>query len=139
MALQELQAAGRTGGDRMKVKELIELNNLIGDIKITVREEGNGPLIKELRIGAGASQGPDEQSIILLPEDTNSYDAGRDHYKVLTSKIPRMWLNLKVHAWDAGKAYRLGEYVRSLQHIRITCGPDGYVEQLELDLPEVQS
>lgn len=116
----------------MTVKELIELNWLIGDIEIEVRKDGNGILLKRLKIGAGAEEAKDpelREKEIVKNTEINIRDTGDFYYGLIMSKIPKNWLNLKVYSWRVGWSHRPDDSQSSLELIRIECYPDGYKEE----------
>lgn len=118
----------------MTVKELIELNWLIGDIENNVRKDGNGVLLKKLKIGAGV----EETNCLELREkeivkntEINIRDEGDFHYGLILNKIPKNWLNLKVYSWRMRRLYRPDDRESSLESIEMNCYPDGYKEEKE--------
>lgn len=118
----------------MTVKELIELNWLIGDIEIEVRKDGNGILLKRLKIGAGAEEAKDpelREKEIVKNTEINIRDTGDFYYGLIMSKIPKNWLNLKVYSWRMRWSYRPNDRESSLESIEIECYPDGYKEEKE--------
>lgn len=116
----------------MTVRELIELNDFIGDIEIQVRNDGK--LLKTLKIGAGV----EETNLLELREkeivkntEINIRDEGDFRYGLILKKIPKNWLNLKVDSWRMMWSYRPNDRGSSLESIEIECYPDGYKEEKE--------
>lgn len=106
----------------MTVKELIELNQMITDIEITVRKGGH-TLLDQLNIGI--SQGIKPQYPTMVPKDEryignlsmaskreahyidksiNAWDDGKDYWQVKSKRIPKKWLDLEVYAWEVWPA-----------------------------------
>ena len=109
----------------MKVRELIELNQMITDVKITVRKDGK--LLDQLNIGP--SEGikppcptmvPKEEKYIgnmsietkreahYISKSINAWDDGKDYWQVKPDRIPKKWLDLEVYSWDARDAHTVG-------------------------------
>lgn len=109
----------------MKVKELIELNQMITDVEITVRDHGS-TLLDQLNIGpergekppyptrvprkreyAGSgNQGNDlmYKEAAYIPKSINAWDDGHDYWQVKPNRIPSAWLELEVFSWEAREA-----------------------------------
>lgn len=106
----------------MTVKELIETNNLVTDVRIRVRKEGW--LADEINIGLDAgvkppypSQIPVDEEHIKSPsschrkdatyirKELNAWDKGKDYWQVLTGQIPKKYLDLQVSSWNTSKPY----------------------------------
>lgn len=112
----------------MTVKELIELNDMITDLEITVRIGGN-LLLDQLNIGCAEGIKPryplrvpkdrryannmarhdDEmfRDAAYIPKSINSWDNGKDCYQILLNRIPAKWLDLTVHSWECTAASRV--------------------------------
>lgn len=113
----------------MTVRELIELNQMITDVQITVRINGT-LLLDELNIGpaegekppyptrvprerrwAGSMSSHDEhryRDAAYIPKSINAWDDGQDYWQVKPNKIPAKWLNLQVVSWDSHPASTVG-------------------------------
>lgn len=109
----------------MKVQELIELNQMITDIEITVRENGTLRL-DQLNIGPhqgikprfptrvptkreyanSMNQHNDEmyRDAYYINKSLNSWDDGKDYWQVKPSRIPTKWLDLEVFSWEVWEA-----------------------------------
>ena len=109
----------------MKVKELIELNQMITDVEITVRDHGS-TLLDQLNIGpargikppyptrvprdrkyAGTCQQHNDQmyrDAAYIQKSINSWDDGKDYWQVKPNRIPKAWLDLEVYSWDLRSA-----------------------------------
>lgn len=106
----------------MKVKELIELNQMITDIEITVRKNGTA-LLDQLNIGL--SEGIEPPFPTMVPTDEryigtlnmsnrrkahyieksiNAWDDGKDYWQIKPDRIPKKWLELEVYAWEVWPA-----------------------------------
>lgn len=106
----------------MKVKELIELNQMITDIEITVRKNGTA-LLDQLNIGL--SEGIEPPFPTMVPTDEryignmsecyrrkahyikksiNAWDDGKDYWQIKPDRIPKKWLELEVYAWEVWQA-----------------------------------
>ena len=109
----------------MTVKELISLNQMITDVKITVRK--NGKLLDQLNIGPAEgikplfpTMVPKEEKYIgnmsietkreahYINKSINAWDDGKDYWQVKPDRIPKKWLNLEVYSWDARNAHTVG-------------------------------
>lgn len=112
----------------MTVKELIELNNMITDLEITVRIGGN-LLLDQLNIGCSEgvkplyptrvpkdpkyagnfNQSNDDmyKDATYIPKSINAWDNGKDYYQLLIGKIPAKWLDLTVCGWECTAASRV--------------------------------
>ena len=113
----------------MTVKDLIELNALITDLKITVRQNGN-LLLDQLNIGCSEGVEPryptrvprdpkyaenfykhDEATFkdaAYIPKPINAWDEGKDYYDIRLGKIPKQWLDLEVYSWECYPASKVG-------------------------------
>ena len=106
----------------MTVKELIELNQMIVDIEITVRKNGNA-LLDQLNFGPSEGVKPpyptmvpiDERYIdnignsyrrkaYYIPKSINAWDDGKDYWQVKPERLPKKWLDLEVYAWEVWPA-----------------------------------
>ena len=106
----------------MKVKELIELNQMITDIEITVRKNGTA-LLDQLNIGL--SEGIEPPFPTMVPTDEryigtlnmcnrrkahyieksiNAWDDGKEYWQIKPDRIPKKWLELEVYAWEVWPA-----------------------------------
>lgn len=108
----------------MTVRELIELNQMITDVEITVRD--NGFLTDQLNIGCARGEKPrypqrvprdskyargmnvrDEKmykDAAYIPKSINSWDDGKDYWQVKANRIPKDWLELEVTSWEVHPA-----------------------------------
>lgn len=109
----------------MKVKELIELNQMITDVVITIRE--NGCLrLDEMHIGPAVGVKPPYPTRVpRKPEyaggynlhndqmyreaaynskSINAWDDGHDYWQVKVNRIPKAWLDLEVFSWEVWEA-----------------------------------
>lgn len=115
----------------MTVKELIELNPLIADIEIDLRDE-NGILIQKLEIGARAEEPRNAQLqeiTTVIHEEININDEGDFCIGINFKKIPKEWLNLVVDSWRAWLI--TGESGKQLQTIWMHCHREGYKKEPE--------
>ena len=106
----------------MTVKELIELNQMITDVEITVRKGGSA-LVDQLNIGPAEGEKPpyplmvpkEERYIGNISIETkreahyinksiNAWDDGKDYWQVKVSRIPAKWLDLEVYSWGVSPA-----------------------------------
>ena len=109
----------------MTVRELIELNQMITDVEIDIRQ--NGSLrIDQLNIGpaqgekppyptrvprkpeyaGGSNQHNDHfyREAAYISKSINSWDDGKDYWQVKVNKIPEKWLDLEVFSWEVWPA-----------------------------------
>ena len=94
----------------MKVKELIQLNNLIGDIEVTVRGGYNGyTRIKSWHIGVYEGVFPQYPlgNATYINKSINAYDDNKSEYKVMLKNIPKEILQMEVMGWNSYPTYRL--------------------------------
>lgn len=146
----------------MKVRELIELNQMITDAEITVRKNGTA-LLDQLNIGCNRGKKPPFPTKVPLEEkhignatmtkeakyidkSINAWDDGRDYWQVKTNRIPEAWLDLEVYSWEVWPASSWGNprrrtgNIKSVnfhgQRINITALPSG--ESLEVRQPKQQ-
>lgn len=106
----------------MTVRELISLNQMIVDIEITVRKNGNA-LLDQLNFGPSEGVKPpyplmvpiDERYIdnignsyrreaYYIPKSINAWDDGKDYWQVKPERLPKKWLDLEVYAWEVWPA-----------------------------------
>ena len=106
----------------MTVKELIELNQMITDVEITVRKDGT-KLLDQLNIGPAEgikppypAMVPKEEKYIgnmsletkreahYINKSINSWDDGKDYWQVKWNRIPSKWLELTVYSWEVWPA-----------------------------------
>lgn len=109
----------------MTVRDLIDTNQKITDVQITVRKDGTR-LLDQLNIGCHEGIKPrfptrvpkDEKYInnfstldskmykdaAYIPKSINAWDDGHDYWQVKTNRIPDKWLALEVFGWDAAPA-----------------------------------
>jgi hypothetical protein len=123
----------------MTVKELVELDNFIGDITITTRDTGKDGknLFRVNTFHIGHSEGIvphyHDDKDVYKSVNINTFDSGKDYYKIVTGKIPKEWLNLQVQSFRVWRSHRSSEDYHyshhSLEHILIDCYCDGYVHQ----------
>ncbi len=109
----------------MTVRELIELNNMICDVIIEVRENGT-LLLDKLSIGVAVGRKPpyptrvpkkpeyannlsqhtnmykDAQYIL---QSINAWDDGKDVWQVKVNRIPKQYLDLQVYDWEVHPCY----------------------------------
>lgn len=107
----------------MKVRELIELNNMITDVEITVKKDGK--LLDQLNIGPAEGIKPPYPTMVpkeeryignqclstkreayYIDKSINAWDDGKDYWQVKTNRIPSKWLDLEVYSWSATSASR---------------------------------
>lgn len=110
----------------MTVRELISLNQMIVDIEITVRKNGNA-LLDQLNIGPSRGVKPpyptmvpiDERYIhnigssyrreaYYIPKSINAWDDGKDYWQVKPDRLPKQWLDLEVYDWNVWPASTAG-------------------------------
>ena len=106
----------------MTVKELIELNQMITDIEITVRINGTA-LLDALKIGPAIGEKPRYPLMVpkerkyvgnmslecrkeakYIAKSINSWDDGKDYWQVKTDRIPKGWRDLEVYGWEVWPA-----------------------------------
>ena len=108
----------------MKVRELIELNQMITDIEITVRKDGG--LLDQLNIGPAQgikppfpTRVPKEEKYLrnyglgdpqmyrdasYIDKSINAWDDGRDYWQIKPERLPKKWLELEVTSWEVWPA-----------------------------------
>lgn len=118
----------------MTVRELIELNQMIVDMEIEVRQ-GGSRLVDALLIGCERGKKPHHPMTVPLDEryvnnptmrkeanyidkSINAWDDGKDYYQIKLQKIPQKWLNLEVYSWEVWPASILGNPRRSTGNAR---------------------
>ena len=107
----------------MTVRELIELNQMICDLVIEVREDGK--LIDYYAIGYAMYKPPYPTRVPRKPEysltnrfddsryrdgtykpvSINTFDDGKDYWQVKVKRVPEYYLKLQVRDWDCIRAY----------------------------------
>lgn len=109
----------------MKVRELIELNQMITDVEITIRQNGTLRL-DQLNIGPERGEKPRYPTRVpikpeyagtndiydnkkyheaaYIPKSINAWDDGKDYWQVKPNRIPEKWLELEVYSWDVWPA-----------------------------------
>lgn len=106
----------------MTVKELIELNQMITDVEITVCKDGSA-LLDQLNIGPAEgikppypTMVPKEEKYIgnmsletkreahYINKSINAWDDGKDYWQVKVNRIPSKWLDLEVCSWEVWPA-----------------------------------
>lgn len=106
----------------MTVRELISLNQMITDIVITVRKDGNA-LLDQLNFGPSEGVKPpfptkvpiseqyigtmnqcDQREAYYIPKSINAWDDGKDYWQVKPERLPSKWLNLEVYSWGVWPA-----------------------------------
>lgn len=93
----------------MIVKDLIELNDYIGDIIITVRSK-RGLFRKEYSIGLHeGNESSNRANKEYIPVIINDFDNGKPRYRTLLSKIPSELLKLDVQCFSVRKATRMAD------------------------------
>ena len=117
----------------MKVKELLELNQMIVDVSIEVRIDGSR-LLDALKIGPAAGKLPrypvmvpvDERHIdsnvtkqaAYIDKSINAWDDGRDYWQIKPDRIPKPWLDLDVYSWEVWPASSFGNPRRRTENIK---------------------
>ena len=118
-------------GEPMTVRELIELNQMITDLEITVRLNGSR-LLDQLNIGCHEGVKPPYPTRVpiseryvksfavldpdpkhykdatYMPKSINAWDDGHDYWQIKINRIPDKWLNLQVISWDSREASTVG-------------------------------
>ena len=106
----------------MKVRELIELNQMITDMEITVRQNGTA-LLDQLNIGPAEGIKPPYPTMVpkeeryignmsvstkreahYIDKSINAWDDGKDYWQIKTKRIPEKWLDLEVINWGVRPA-----------------------------------
>ena len=145
----------------MTVKELLELNQMITDVEITVRKNGTA-LLDQLNIGCERGVKPPYPMMVpkeeryignisismqkeakYIPKSINAWDDGKEFWQIKTNRIPEKWLDLEVYAWEVWPASTFGNPRRRTgtasnvnfhgQRINIVALPSG--ESLEVKEP----
>lgn len=121
-----LSSEDREGGVyRLKVRELIELNQMITDVEITIRQNGTLRL-DQLNIGPERGEKPRYPTRVpikpeyaglndiydnkkyheaaYIPKSINAWDDGKDYWQVKPNRIPEKWLDLEVINWGVRPA-----------------------------------
>lgn len=119
----------------MTVRELIELNQMIVDAEITIRNHCGGRLLDQLNIGlAEGIKPPYPQRVpknnkpvpitsthddnfykdaAYIRKSINSWDDGQEYYCIKLNRIPSKWLELEVASWEVLPASSVGVPRRS--------------------------
>lgn len=106
----------------MTVKELIELNQMITDIEITVRKDGSA-LVDQLNMGPSRGIKPPYPTMVpkeeryignmsletkreayYIDKSINTWDDGKDYWQIKPNRIPQKWLDLEVYSWEVWPA-----------------------------------
>ena len=138
----------------MTVRELIELNQMIVDAEIEIRDPH--ALIDVLLIGCAEGKIPpyprkvpesgkpgrmeNTKMAHYVDKSINAWDDGRDYWQVKTDRIPKAWLDLNVSSWEVWPASHLGNPHRDRnvnfhgQRINIVALPSG--EEMRQDPPK---
>lgn len=106
----------------MTVRELIELNQMITDIEIIVRVNGNA-LLDALFIGPAVGEKPPhpwrvpkerkyvgnmnrecQKEARYISKSVNAWDDGKDYWQVKSDRIPSGWRDLEVYGWEVWPA-----------------------------------
>ena len=132
----------------MTVKELIECNQMIIDIVITVRKDGS-LLLDQISIGNDVGNKPPyPMRVPIKPEyagspnrfnenyfkdaayirkSINAREDGKEYWETKWKRIPAKYLDLEVYDWDVSSAYRgiWDNNFREGEKIHITALPSG--------------
>ena len=139
----------------MTVRELIELNQMITDVEIEIRD--NGRLVDVLLFGCAVGVKPPhprkvpespqfmcnstrQKEATYISKSISSYDDGRDYWQVKPDRLPKGWKDLTVRSWEVWPASTVnttsprrmnyGEGFRDVnfrgQRINIVALPSGY-------------
>jgi len=146
----------------MKVRELIELNQMITDVEITIRQNGTLRL-DQLNIGPERGEKPRYPTRVpikpeyaglndiydnkkyreaaYIPKSINAWDDGKDYWQVKLNRIPEKWLELEVYSWEVWPASsvcytspRRRQTQFHGQRLNITALPSG--EKMEVTEPK---
>lgn len=146
----------------MKVRELIELNQMITDVEITIRQNGTLRL-DQLNIGPERGEKPryptrvpikpeyaglndiydnkKYREAVYIPKSINAWDDGKDYWQVKPNRIPEKWLELEVYSWEVWPASsvcytspRRGRTQFHGQRLNITALPSG--QKMEVTEPK---
>lgn len=146
----------------MKVRELIELNQMITDVEITIRQNGTLRL-DQLNIGPERGEKPRYPTRVpikpeyaglndiydnkkyheaaYIPKSINAWDDGKDYWQVKLNRIPEKWLELEVYSWEVWPASsvcytspRRGQTQFHGQRLNITALPSG--QKMEIVEPK---
>ena len=136
----------------MTVKELIELNQMILDIVIEVRQDG-GVLLDKISIGNDVGNKPPYPTRVpCKPEYANSLNKyvdgyfkdatyirksintredGKEYWQTKWKCVPAKYLDLEVYSWSVWPAYRgiQNNKYREGERINITALPSGNFRQ----------
>lgn len=105
----------------MTVKELIELNQMITDVQITVRKDHF--MFDQLNIGPAEGIKPPFPTMVpkeerwvgnisvetkreayYIDKNINAWDDGKDYWQIKPERIPKKWLELEVSSWEVWPA-----------------------------------
>jgi hypothetical protein len=146
----------------LKVRELIELNQMITDVEITIRQNGTLRL-DQLNIGPERGEKPKYPTRVpikpeyaglndiydnkkyheaaYIPKSINAWDDGKDYWQVKPNRIPEKWLELEVYSWEVWPASsvcytspRRRQTQFHGQRLNITALPSG--EKMEVTEPK---
>lgn len=118
----------------MTIKELIELNQMITDVEITVRKDGTA-LLDQLNIGPAEGRKPPYPTMVpkseryignlsietkreahYIEKSINAWDDGKDYWQVKPDRIPKKWLELEVFSWGVWPASTVGNSGRRMNY-----------------------
>ena len=107
----------------MTVKELLETNMELVDVRITLRNK-DGWLLNELNIGpdygvvppypqrvpknesyAGTLSDCNKKDAVYIRKNINSYDDGKEYFQLCLNRFPKGWLDLEVFSWHQAHVY----------------------------------
>lgn len=133
----------------MTARELLELNQMITDVDIEVREDG-GKLIDALHIGMDYGIKPPYPLLVPDPNGTisnggglsrestyirksiNTWDDGKDYWHIKVGEIPKKFSELEVFSWRMSHVYKrshpradMNPAGEEMEGIRIVVVPDG--------------
>ena len=119
----------------MTVRELIELNQMIVDAEITIRDAVGRHMLDQLNIGPSEGIKPPYPTRVpkhpdwwkqqarsddkyykdaaYIVKSINSWDDGKDFWNVKPDRIPKKWLDLQVVSWETFPASSVGVSRRS--------------------------
>lgn len=132
----------------MTVKELIELNQMILDIVIEVRQDG-GTLLDKISIGNEVGDKPPYPTRVpckpeyansnnryvdgfykdstYIKKSINTREDGKEYWQTKWKCVPAKYLDLEVYSWSVWPAYRgiQNDKYREGERINITALPSG--------------
>lgn len=107
----------------MTVRELLDTNMGIVDVKITLRNK-DGWLLNELNIGpdygvvppypqrvpkeeryAGNYSEDTKKDAVYIRKNINTYDDGKEFFQLKLGVFPKGWLDLEVYSWHYSHVY----------------------------------